>query len=136
MLKNSLKLIVLTSIWLLPPQLAFSVEHPAGHGGSKSGGSGCPKVGIRNMKPEPLSEVAAGAEFSAIVFGANDPEDIAVTAKEIPVATKVDVKDDFFVVKGTLPTELKATAARINIKVKGKSASCTEENGWLVKITH
>ncbi len=87
-------------------------------------------------KPAPLVKWLAGSAFSAIVLGAKDPGDIEVTAKQIPIPSKVDVKDDFFVVSGKLPPELQATAARINIKVKGKSANCTEENGWLVKITH
>lgn len=133
------KIILLTaiaSIWVLP-QSSFAVEHPAGHGsGSRSGSAGCPKVGIRNMKPAALAEVAAGSAFSVIVLGAKDPDDIEVTAKQLPVAIKVDIKDDFFVVSGKLPAELKATAARINVKVKGKTANCTEENGWLLKITH
>lgn len=137
MLKKIILLAAFATIWLLPMQSSFAVEHPPGHGGgSGSGSAGCPKIGIRNMNPAALSEVAAGSEFSVIVFGAKDPNDIEVTAKQLPVATKVDMKDNFFLVSGKLPAELKATAARINVKVKGKIANCTEENGWLLKITH
>lgn len=140
MLKKIMLLAALATIWFLPMQSSFAVEHPPAHGGGNSSGgagsAGCPKVGIRNMNPAALSEVAAGSAFSFIVFGAKDPSDIEVTAKQLPVATKVEVKDNFFLVSGQLPTELKATAARINVKVKGKIANCTEENGWLLKITH
>jgi hypothetical protein len=34
-----------------------------------------------------------------------------------------------------LPEELKATAARLNVKVKGKTEKCNSEEGWLLKIT-
>jgi hypothetical protein len=39
------------------------------------------------------------------------------------------------VVHGKLPEALKATAARVNIKVKGKTAKCNSEAGWLLKIS-
>ncbi|NOT84401.1 MAG: hypothetical protein HOP02_06355 [Methylococcaceae bacterium] len=136
MLKESIRLVILTSLWLTYPKIGLTVEHPPGHGSSGSGSAGCQKVGIRNMKPAALSEVAAGSEFSAIVFGANFPEDIEVTAKKIPVAATVAIKDDFFLVTGKLPADLHSTAARVNIKIKGKVANCTEENGWLLKITN
>lgn len=136
MLKKSIRIVILTSFWLGYPTLGLTVEHPPGHGGSGSGSSGCPKVGVRNVKPVALSEVAAGSEFSAKVFGANFPEDIEVTAKKIPVPATVTVKDDFFLVTGKLPPDLHKTAARVNIKVKGKIANCTEESGWLLKITN
>lgn len=137
MLKNLMKWVVLISAGLLTPQLSFAVEHPPGHvAGSGAGAAGCQKVGIRNMKPAALTEVAAGSQFSVIVFGTKNPDDIEVTAKKIPVPVKVDVRDDFFLVTGTLPAEIKDSAARINVKIKGKIANCTEESGWLVKVTH
>ncbi|MEQ1638090.1 MAG: hypothetical protein ABL903_15525 [Methylococcales bacterium] len=134
MLKKSIKLATLTTLWLSFPQIGLSVEHPPGHGGSGSGSAGCAKVGVRNIKPVALSEVAAGSEFSAVVFGANYPEDIEVTAKKIAVPATVTIKDDFYLVTGKLPPELHKTAARVNIKIKGKIANCTEESGWLLKI--
>ncbi|MFI3135706.1 MAG: hypothetical protein QX197_02915 [Methylococcaceae bacterium] len=136
MLKKLMNTVVLTSLLLLNPEIGLTVEHPPGHGsGGGAGGQGCQKVGIRNMKPVALTEVPAGSEFSVIVFGANFPDDIEVTAKKILVATTITPKDDFFVVSGKLPPELHTTAARINVKIKGKSAGCTQENGWLIKIT-
>jgi hypothetical protein len=138
MLKKLVRTIIVVSIWLLNPEIGLTVEHPAGHGGgsSGSGGRGCSKIGIRNIKPAPLSEVLANSEFSAMVFGANYAEDIEVTVKKIPIDADVVKKDDFYLVKGKLPADIHTTAARGNIKIKSKLPGCSEENGWLLKITN
>jgi hypothetical protein len=136
MLKKIINIVILTSLWLCYPELGFTVEHPPGHGGGSGGARGCQKVGVRNIKPAPLSEVAAGSQFSAMVIGAAYPEDIEVTVKKMPISAEIVKKEDFYLVTGQLPDDIHATAARINIKIKGKVASCTEESGWLLKVTN
>ncbi len=136
MLKKLLGIVILMSFWLGYPKIGLTVEHPPGHGGGGSAGArGCPKVAVRNIKPAPLSEVAAGSAFSAMIVGADNADDIEVTVKKMPIAATVTAKDNFLLVSGNLPADLTQTAARINVKVKGKLPGCVEENGWLLKIT-
>jgi hypothetical protein len=137
MLKKLLGIVILMSFWLGYPKTGLTVEHPPEHGGGggSGGARGCPKVGVRNIKPAPLSEVAAGSAFSALVVGADNADGLEVSVKKIPIPATVTAKDNFLLVSGHLPADLTQTAARINIKVKGKLPGCVEENGWLLKIT-
>lgn len=118
---------------------AFATEHHSGHGGGAMGGggsrSGCLKARLERFSPAPLATVSPGSAFSFYAFNVEEPEQISVTVKKIPVEITSEYKEPFFVVKGKLPDSLSNTAARIDIKVKAKSPHCEAENGWLVKIS-
>ncbi|MFA5982836.1 MAG: hypothetical protein WC782_02370 [Methylococcaceae bacterium] len=110
----------------------------AGHeAGSGSGSAGsCVKVRLSKFQPERLATVVPGAEISFYAVNVQDPEQIQVTVKNIPIALSTEENDSFMLVKGKVPAELQDTAARINIKVKTKASRCDAEDGWLVKISH
>jgi hypothetical protein len=117
-------------------------ENPhSGHGGGGAGsgssnsGSACKAAGISRFKPGALATVAPGSEFSFMVFEAYDPKQIEVTVKKIAVPLTIEDKGELAIVHGKLPEGLKATAARIEVKVKGKTSKCNSEEGWLLKIT-
>jgi hypothetical protein len=120
--------------------VSVATEHHSGHNMSAGSGGGdsmstCLKPHLSKFLPAHLATVSPGSEFSFVAFNINKPENISVTVKKIPVETTSEFKDPFYVVKGKLPESLKNTAARINIKVSGKTSHCEAENGWLVKIT-
>lgn len=132
-----IKLSLLIALWACQMHYGFAVEHPAGHGAQRTAnnsGQSCPKVGVRSIKPEPLSEVSAGTTFSAMVFGANRAEDISVSIKDAILPVNIVHKGDFYALSGQLPADIHNSAARITIKIKGKSPHCNEETGWLLKI--
>ncbi len=137
MKKNNL-LITITAIALLSSGAVTAAEHHSGHGGgAKSGGttsSTCGKPQLAKFLPAHLANVAPGASFSFVAFNIDKPENISVTAKNIPVELSAEFKDPFYLIKGKLPASLVNTAARINIKVTGKSPHCEAEDGWLLLI--
>ena len=116
----------------------YAAEHHSGHnpgmGGGGAGGSACMKPHLAKFLPAHLATVVPGAEFSFIALNVNKPEQISVKVKNIPVPIEAEFKDPYYLVKGHLPESLHGTAARINIKVTGKSSHCEAENGWLVTI--
>jgi hypothetical protein len=117
---------------------AFATEHHSGH--SMGGGGGaetmasCLKPHVSKFRPAHLATVSPGSEFSFVAFNIHKPENISVTVKKLPVVITSEFKDPYYLVKGKLPASLKSTAARIDVKVSGKSSHCETENGWLVKI--
>jgi len=115
-----------------------AAEHHSGHGGgAKSGGgsaSTCGKPQLAKFSPAHLANVAPEASFSFIAFNVDKPEQVSVTVKNIPVEVSAEFKDPFYLIKGKLPASLVNTAARINIKVTGKSPHCEAEAGWLLLI--
>ncbi len=130
-------------ITLLFTFLAFNytvnaTEHHSGHiGGGRNAGAGggnCSKPKLEKFLPPNMAEVAPGSEFSFVVFNIDKPEQLAVTAKKLPVDIAAEFKDPFYLVTGKLPDSLRNTVARINIKVNAKSNNCEAESGWLVKI--
>jgi hypothetical protein len=117
---------------------AHATEHHSGHGGSMGGsssGGACIKPQLAKLLPAHLSTVAPEAEFSFLAFNIQKPEQIAVTVKTIPVDVTTEYKEPFYIVKGKLPSSLKNTAARINVKIISKTSHCELEKGWLVKIS-
>jgi hypothetical protein len=137
---NTNKLLVTMSmIALLSSGVVTASEHHSGHGGGpKSGGgtsSACGKPQLAKFLPAHLATVAPEASFSFMAFNVDKPEYISVTAKNIPVEVTAEFKDPFYLIKGKLPASLVNTAARINIKVTGKSPHCEAEDGWLLLIT-
>jgi hypothetical protein len=117
---------------------AEATEHHSGHGGGSMGGGGsrntCLKARLEKFLPAPLATVSPGSSFSFYAFNVENPEQISVTVKKIPVEVTTEYKEPFFIVKGKLPDSLNNTAARIDIKVKAKSPHCEAEKGWLIKI--
>lgn len=103
--------------------------------GEKNDGTGCRPAKISKFKPVALSEVAPGADFSFMVFDAYSAKHIDVSVKKIAVPVSIEEKDAFVLVQGKLPASLKQATVRITVKVKGKTAKCNAEDGWLLKIS-
>lgn len=118
--------------------ISYASEHHSGHGGMSGGGGGrssCLKARLERFLPAPLATVLPGSVFSFYAFNVDDPEQISVTVKKVPVEVTTEFREPFFVVKGKLPESLNNTVARIDIKVTAKSPHCEAEKGWLVKIS-
>jgi hypothetical protein len=107
------------------------------HSGHSMGNTGpsCVKAKVTRFKPEHLSNVEPGAEFSFAVSGALGPEHIHVAAKQIPIAVTTEDKETFILVKGKLPNELKGEPVRLTVKVKAKVSRCDAEEGILLKVS-
>lgn len=140
MFKKIIRFMVFFTLWLINPQVTIATSHHSGHGGGNGGGGGnaggigCPKISVKNIKPEPLSELASGSEFTALVYGAKSEHDIVITAKELPVKFTAVDREIFLAIKAKLPEELHNTPARINVKVSTNAVGCDEASGWLYKI--
>ena len=120
--------------------LAFSTNASAqstghiGHGGSGND-NGCIKARVSRIKPEHLSTVAPGSDFSFAASGSNGPNHIHVSIKNQPIAVSVEDKENFYWVKGKLPDSIKNTTVRISVNQKAKFNKCDSEDGWLLKIS-
>jgi len=136
---NTNKLLaIMTIIASLSTSSVSASEHHSGHGGgAKSGGvtaSTCGKPQLAKFLPAHLTNVAPESSFSFIAFNIDKPEYVSATVKNIPVELSAEFKDPFYLIKGKLPASLVDTAARINVKVTGKSPHCEAEDGWLLII--
>jgi hypothetical protein len=109
------------------------------HGGHAGSGSGddvsCIKAKISHYKPEHLSSVSTGSEFSFTVSGSNGPNHIHVSIRQEPVAITLEDKETFYLVKGKLPLNLKNETVRVSIRVKAKMSKCDADGGMLLKVT-
>lgn len=132
---KKLILVMVGLLAFLSTSVTFAGAHVEHGGKNPNSPSACKMARIGKLKPEPLSEVAPGSEFSFKVFDVHNPKLIEVTAKNIVIPTTIEHKTDFVVVHGKLPETLKGTAARVIAKVKGKLPKCDSEAGWLLKIT-
>ncbi len=128
--------IVFGFLLLLTTNTVFAGMDHSRHAGTgeKNDGTGCKAAKVSKFKPAALSEVAPGAAFSFMVFDAHHPKHIEVSVKKQVVPVTIEEKEAFTLVQGTLPPELKAAVVRIHVKVKGKTAKCNTEDGWLLKI--
>ena len=130
----------MTLIAFLSSGVVTASEHHSGHGGGpKSGGgtsSACGKPQLAKFSPAHLANVAPESIFSFYAYNIDKPEYVSATVKNIPVELSAEFKDPFYLIKGKLPASLVDTAARINIKVTGKSPHCEAEDGWLLLIGH
>lgn len=139
MLKKIIGMIMLSFLGLLGPTSGMATQHHSGHGGgsggSGGGGKGCPKIGVTDIEPAPLSEIAPGTGFTVFVSGAKTAQDIQISVKKIPVLIDAVDKETFFDVTAKLPAELRGVPARVTVKVKSKIPGCDQESGWLYKIT-
>jgi hypothetical protein len=117
---------------------SYAIDHSM-HAGASGGGGGssasCEKIRFEKFQPENLATVAPESEFAFTAFNVQKPEQIEVTVKSIPVQIKAEAKGNLYRVTGKLPTELKNTPARIQIKATTKFEKCNGENGWLVTIS-
>lgn len=133
------KTILLILITLFSIPATHATEHHSGHVGGSGGGSGgggaCMKPRLADFQPAHLATVVPGAEFSFRVSNIDQPEQIAVTIKDIAVEITAEYKEPYYVIRGKIPPSLHDTAARINIKVRAKSPHCEAENGWLIIIS-
>jgi hypothetical protein len=105
-----------------------------GHGGG-SGDGDCIRAKISRVKPEHLSTVASGSEFSFAASGSNGPGHIHVSVKQQPIPVTIEDKETFYLVKGKLPEDIKNTTVRISVNLKAKASKCDAEDGWLFKVT-
>jgi hypothetical protein len=94
----------------------------------------CIKPKFRDFTPPPRSETIPESEISFHVNRWADPLHIAATAKKLPMAVSVEDKGNFYLVKATLPTELRDGFARIHIEAKSTEGDCIGQDGWLLKI--
>lgn len=104
-----------------------------GHGGG--GDAACIRAKISRFKPEHLTTVAPGSEFSFAASGSNGPGHIHVSIKQQPVPVTIEDKETFYLVKGKLPENLKNTTIRVSVNLKAKVGKCDAEDGWLIKIS-
>ncbi len=105
------------------------------HGGPAMGGASCLRPQLSKMIPAHLATVAPGADFSFVLSNVDDPGQVSVEIKKQPIKVTTEFKDPYYVVKGKIPASLRNTAARVDVKVDSKIASCRAEEGWLVKIS-
>lgn len=117
-------------LWLT---LSLVASNAAAYGSSSSSKKACKAPRFSDFNPPHLSEVKPGADFSFDVSSSVDPESIEVSAKKQKIAVDIDSSGGSYRVSGRLPSELKGTHARINIKAKGTNR-CQGSDGWLLKI--
>ncbi len=126
-------LAALFALSLHTPTWAQSTGH-IGHGGG-SGDGGCIRAKISRIKPEHLTTVTPGSEFSFAASGSNGPGHIHVSVRQQPIPVMIEDKDSFYWVKGKLPEEIKNATVRISVNLRAKVGKCDAEDGWLLKIS-
>ncbi|MDD1606740.1 MAG: hypothetical protein LUO95_10645 [Methylococcaceae bacterium] len=102
--------------------------------GSSSSTKSCTKPHFSEFVPADKAQVAPQSTFSFTASAATNPKSIVVDIKKQPVAVTVTPKGQGYQVSGTLPSDLKATTARINITAESPS-NCKGSDGWLINIT-
>ena len=102
--------------------------------GSSSSTKSCTKPHFSEFVPADKAQVAPQSTFSFTASAATNPKSIVVDIKKQPVAVTVTPKGQGYQVSGTLPSDLKATTARINITAESPS-NCKGNDGWLINIT-
>lgn len=102
--------------------------------GSSSSSKSCTKPHFSDFIPADKAEVAPKSAFSFTASADTNPKSIVVDIKKQPVAVTVTPKGQGYQVSGSLPADLKATTARINIIAQSPS-SCKGSDGWLINIT-
>ena len=133
-----MKILNLSTVGLLTylvSTLALAGAHVEHGGKNPNNASTCKVARITRFKPPALSVVPSGSAFSFMVFDAHNPKNIVVTVKKQVVPLIIEDKGEMLVLQGKLPELLKNTAARIQVKVKGKTEKCNSEEGWLLKIS-
>ncbi|HCT98561.1 MAG TPA: hypothetical protein DF614_00310 [Methylococcaceae bacterium] len=128
---------VIGGLFLVISTSSHAIDHSmhGGTGGGSNGGMACVKAQFSQFEPGHLATVPPESPFSFLVFNVHKAEQIDVTIKSQSVPLTVEPKGDFFHVVGTLPSDLRDTTARINVKAVAKNEKCTSETGWLVTIS-
>jgi hypothetical protein len=126
-------LAMLLAVSIMDAQAAM--DHSRHGGAAGMGGASCLRPQMSKMQPAHLATVAPGTEFSFVLSNVDDPKKVSVKVKRKPVEIVTEFKDPYYVVKGKIPGDLKNTAARVDVKVGSKVASCRAEDGWLLKIS-
>lgn len=132
------KTILMISSLLLSHNLYAQSNPHSGH--SSNGGSGnqdasCIKAKVSNFIPGHLETVKPGSTFSFMVSGSNGPGHIHATIREHTIKLDVEAKDTFYLVKGTLPADIKNETIRISVSAKSKVSKCDADTGWLLKVS-
>lgn len=126
----------LSALLLFDAQAAMDHSAHRGNGiRAETGGTSCVRPTLSKMKPAHLSTVSPGAEFSFVVSNIDDPNQVSVQVKKQDVDIVSEFKDPFYVIKGKIPDSLSNTAARVDVKIDSKIASCRAAEGWLLKIS-
>lgn len=134
-MKISKTLYCLASLLLSHNLYAQSNPH-AGHGsGSGNQDAACIKAKVSNFNPGHLASVKPGSAFSFMVSGSNGPGHIHVSIREQAIKLDVESKDTFYLVKGSLPAEIKNETIRISVSAKSKVSKCDNDTGWLLKVS-
>lgn len=102
--------------------------------GSSSSSKSCTKPSFSEFKPVDKAQVAPKSTFSFLASSATNPKTITVDIKKQPVTITVTPKAQGYQIAGTLPSDLKATTARINITAESPSG-CKGNDGWLINIS-
>ena len=132
------KLLMLVALCTIVTLDAYAaMDHSAHRGSSKPamGGTSCVRPQMSKMQPAHLATVAPGTEFSFVVSNLDDPEQVSVDVKKQAVDVIAEFKDPYYILRGKIPASLSNTAARINVKIDSKIATCRAEDGWLIKIS-
>jgi hypothetical protein len=132
---KKIQLGVLGLLAMMNSSFALAGAHVEHGGKNPNKGGACKEAKIGKIKPAALSEIAPGSDFSFMLFDANNPQNIEVTVKKIAIPVTIEDKGEMAIIHAKMPESLRNTAARINVKVKGKTAKCDSETGWLFKIT-
>jgi hypothetical protein len=114
-----------------------AMDHSAHRGSGRPvmGGTDCVRPQLNKMLPAHLSTVAPGSEFSFVVSNIDDPAQVSVEVKKQPVEVVAEFKDPYYIIRGKIPNSLHNTAARVDVKIHSKVASCRAAEGWLLKIS-
>ena len=93
----------------------------------------CVKPRFRSIKPPKLSELEPESEFSFTLPEWSNPNKVKVTVKKLDAVVKVEDHKSFYLVKVTLPAQLRDTYARVDVRAEAK-LGCYKYHGWLYKI--
>lgn len=135
-MKKIYLLAVILAVSMFDAQAAMDHSAHRGRGAkAETGGAACVRPQLSKMQPAHLATVAPGSEFSFVVSNLSDPEQVSVEVKRQPVEIQTEFKNPYYIVRGKIPESLRNTAARVDVKIDSKMASCRAEDGWLLKIS-
>jgi hypothetical protein len=133
-MKKSYLLATLFAVTVFDANAAMDHSQHRG-GGTEMGSATCVRPQLSKMQPAHLSTVTPGSAFSFVLSNIDDPKQVSVQIKKQDVDFITEFKDPYYVIKGKIPDSLRNTAARVDVKIDSKIASCRATEGWLVKIS-
>jgi hypothetical protein len=132
MLKKLILIPALTALLLTSGTAMSAMDHGShGRKGGDKGGT-CRKLKISHVEPADKSKLKPEGQFTFWVSGVNDLDWVEATAKKLPVKLTHKLVTDYYLFTGTLPAELKGSAARINMSINSKK--CPTKKGVLYFI--